>query len=304
MARLFVRAALFFLACGVLAGCPSAATELADTGAGDGGAHDGGSADTGGDGGSDAGRDASAIDAGRDANADVGTDAWVAVPCSSSTPCEPGLYCVTPDGMCDGDGFCEVIPHSQTCPGFDPVCACNGFSYENRCIAERNGMTIDHTGLCDGDTACMTDADCTGTAFCEKPDGVCGEGQGVCVHRPIGVLCTMFCDPQCGCDGVTYLNSCFRVHAATTPTGEHVCAGGVPPCAIAGACCTSSTDCQTGQQCVADTTDGTTSVCEPVFPPPACWTNADCNTGLTCTGVSVCPCGMTCSDPDAPGTCG
>lgn len=307
MTRSVSLAAILLLALGALSGC-SSPTEAADAGPGDGGrvdggGQDGGPIDSGPDTGHDGGRDAGAVDAGHDASADVGPDAWVLIPCSSAQPCDVGLYCVTPDGACDGDGYCEVTPREQTCPGFEPVCGCNGFSYENRCIAERNGIAIDHTGLCDGDAPCATDADCA-TGFCEKPDGVCGEGMGVCVRRPIGVFCAMFCAPQCGCDGVTYLNSCFRVRAGTTPTGEHVCAGGVPPCAISGACCTGNLDCQVGQQCVPDTNDGTTAVCEPIFGPPACWTDADCNAGMTCQGLSVCPCGMTCPAPDAPGTCG
>ncbi|MFO0685519.1 MAG: hypothetical protein U0234_25895 [Sandaracinus sp.] len=306
MARFLASLAALGLASWMM-GCSTPAVPPTDTGGGvDTGAADTGTRDTGVqvDAGTDAASpDTGARDVGTDADRDVGTDAATPIPCSVDAPCDIGYVCQTPDGMCDGAGFCEPYDPRTLCPGFDPVCGCNGLSYENRCIAQRSGNTVDHVGVCDGTTLCQTDADCEPGAFCEKPDGVCGEGDGICVRPPIGVFCTQICAPQCGCDGVTYLNSCFRLRARTTPTGEAICAGGVPPCAVAGACCTGNLDCDVGQQCVPDTTDGATSVCEPIFGVPACWNDSECDPGQTCQGISVCPCGTTCPDVDAPGTC-
>lgn len=251
------------------------------------------------------------IDAGgMDAGTDAATDIDAGRVCDATTDCGIGFYCHTPDGACGGSGVCEAIDATAVCPGATPVCGCDGNDYLNACDAARLGQSVDHTGACGSGATCTTDADCVGGAgpqFCETPDGACG-GTGTCVSRGIGVFCAMICEPECGCDGTTYENACLRRRAATSLGQTGVCLGDPPPCAMGGACCTpgSAGDCGVGQECVR-ASDGTSMAsCQPVPPPPDCWTDTDCGigSGRTCTGAFVCGCGATCPRPTTTGTCG
>lgn len=74
------------------------------------------------------------------------------------------------------------------CPAnIDPVCGCNGITYSNPCIAENwYGVTQFTKG------ACATN--------CAVPEWV----------KP-NTGCIEIYDPVCGCDGVTYQNSCLAL---------------------------------------------------------------------------------------------
>jgi hypothetical protein len=73
--------------------------------------------------------------------------------------------------------------------------------------------------------ACVTSADCPREASCEKPG--CG-GLGRCQRRP--GLCDAAPRPVCGCDGVSYLNDCWRRSAgALLEHAEGECQD-PPPC--------------------------------------------------------------------------
>lgn len=56
---------------------------------------------------------------------------------------------VVPDGcgFADEGGTCEVCP--QACPEvLDPVCGCDGATYDNGCDAAAFGIDVKHAGSC------------------------------------------------------------------------------------------------------------------------------------------------------------
>jgi len=64
--------------------------------------------------------------------------------------CGPGEFCKFPPGTCDivdNAGVCMVIP--QGCPdNVDPVCGCDGVTYNNACEADAAQESLAHTGAC------------------------------------------------------------------------------------------------------------------------------------------------------------
>jgi len=65
--------------------------------------------------------------------------------CSAS-----GEYCDFGVGQCktaDAAGVCKTKPEICT-EQHDPVCGCDGTTYDNPCKAARSGESIDHKGKC------------------------------------------------------------------------------------------------------------------------------------------------------------
>lgn len=133
----------------------------------------------------------------------------------------------------------ETYISNPNCPGvYAPVCGCNGKTYSNNCIALAAGVTSSTNGVCktecfDPDTIdmqanCPLVVDpvcgCNGVTYgnsCEalRYGGVLNYTQGACPTgcRDAGlidttVLCQTVIDPVCGCDSVTYENSCVALY--------------------------------------------------------------------------------------------
>lgn len=68
-----------------------------------------------------------------------------------NTTCNEGQFCKwTPAAICgaaDAGGTCQYKP--DLCPAiFNPVCACDGTTYSNECVAARAGTSVSSLGAC------------------------------------------------------------------------------------------------------------------------------------------------------------
>jgi hypothetical protein len=70
------------------------------------------------------------------------------VACRSESDCDAGSFCRKRIGDCDGVGRCAPLP--DVCPlVIDPVCACDGETYDNACVAAANGTSLESTDACE-----------------------------------------------------------------------------------------------------------------------------------------------------------
>ncbi len=155
-------------------------------------------------------------------------------PCTSNDQCDGVEYCIKDIGNCVGDGTCG--PRPDLCAQFfDPMCGCDGVTYGNGCLAGVAGVNLSKKGPCNAGPPCRFNEDCAEESYCARSEGFCDD-QGFCLVRPGPGACVEEpLDPVCGCDGVTYANSCL---AATA--GISVLRHG--PCEL-GAECKSNEDC-------------------------------------------------------------
>ncbi|MDF1696507.1 MAG: Kazal-type serine protease inhibitor domain-containing protein [Saprospiraceae bacterium] len=70
--------------------------------------------------------------------------------------------------------------------GLEPVCGCDGVTYENACFAYYNGVEYYESGEC---------------------------GSQPCIGPELEMDCPLVIEPVCGCDGMTYTNYCEALKA-------------------------------------------------------------------------------------------
>lgn len=83
---------------------------------------------------------------------------------------------------------------------YDPVCGCNGVTYSNSCVAEASGIS-------------------------NYVSGTCGGNQADCIQGPVdsAAICPTVVMPVCGCNGVTYGNSCLAEAAGIPNYVNGIC---------------------------------------------------------------------------------
>ena len=151
--------------------------------------------------------------------------------CRDSSECAEDSYCHKLEGFCDSVGFCVKDPDPAECINLplDPVCGCDGQTYENECLARAAGTSIARRGSCEEGAECKSTDDCAEGYFCLKKESFCAE-PGFCYRDPTPEECQKQDDnPVCGCDDRTYRNECEANLAGVTVAYPGAC-DGLPRC--------------------------------------------------------------------------
>lgn len=232
---------------------------------------------------------------------------------SEAGVCRSNAEC-TGRNVCLGIATCGAVGRCgspRACPDvINPVCGCDGRTYDNACELDNAGVGLRSMGACAdaGVGVCRSNAECAGRQTCQGITA-CG-GTGIC--RDPGP-CPGVYDPVCGCDGRTYGNACEASNAGVGVSYRGACVdGGTGACSVRPGCCLTDRDCSGAMMYCAPANScvggSATGVCKSrPREPSECWRDADCPAVAgrpgRCEGANICPCGALCFAPDAPGRC-
>jgi hypothetical protein len=185
--------------------------------------------------------------------------------------CDKGEFCFFPMsaacGAGDQTGSCNTIVDPASCKDVtDPVCGCDGKTYQNECLARVAGVSAAHIGECELSVLnCggIQGLGCANGEFCDfAKDAMCGNGDMMGTCQTIPEACTAHVDPVCGCDYQTYSNAC----EANSKGVSVVYAG---ECIPSPDSCLASSDCKSGEFCeIPGCLAGEKGQCAPL--PTAC----------------------------------
>jgi hypothetical protein len=191
-----------------------------------------------------------------------------------------------PLGKVDSIGSCEGACGGQS-PAGDCWCDDQCTFYGDCCDDKVDECDAPQQQNCGGfaGLACPTDQYCHYEA-----DDICGfaDAMGVCMDLP--EACIEIFSPVCGCDGVTYSNSCFANAAGTSVQYQGACNGGDSDL------CLTDDDCEDGSTC--DDTDCHMPPCPPGMACPQVCMGICQDDTIFCGGFGniACPDGMECAD--------
>ena len=121
----------------------------------------------------------------------------------------------------------DAVPCLDGCQFYEePVCGCDGATYDSACLASKASTSVAFLGPCDPSAEgipCVNSAMCEDGAYCHFIDGLCAD-TGFCEEFPDG--CPEIDAPVCACDGTTYGNGCEAAVVGQSVSYDGPCSEG------------------------------------------------------------------------------